>query len=124
MRWNALFITGWCLVGSAPLLGQARETIPTPTDTTAPNIPGVVAGGTKVQVLQTWDRGFGGEGPIGMPDGSLLFTQQDLVRVDRNGNSSTIRPRNVAFAGPDRKTLCIITPGVADTSRHARWRER
>jgi gluconolactonase len=50
----------------------------------------VVAGGTKVQVIK---EGFQGtEGPIGMPDGSLIFTETTanrITRIDADGNTST-----------------------------------
>jgi gluconolactonase len=57
------------------------------TETIAPNIPGVVKGGTPVKVLK---EGFKStEGPMGLPDGSLLFTTGDLIyRIDLSGNSS------------------------------------
>src|SRR5436190_2542745 len=54
-------------------------TPPPATDTVAPNIPGVVAGGTKVHVIKD---GFDGtEGPIAMPDGSLIFTETTANRI-------------------------------------------
>lgn len=66
--------------------------VKSPPDTTAPNIPGVVRGGTKVHLIRDLFRST--EGPIAMPDGSLLFTEQDagdgrLVRIDANGKIST-----------------------------------
>ena len=73
--------------------GQARagaQAPPPATDTVAPNIPGVVAGGTKVQVIKD---GFDGtEGPIAMPDGSLIFTEtmaNRVTRIDKDGKTST-----------------------------------
>ena len=63
-----------------------------PGDTTAPDIPGVVVGGTKVHLIR--DLFQSTEGPIAMPDGSLLFTEQDagdgrLVRIGIDGTIST-----------------------------------
>lgn len=62
---------------------------PPPTDTVAPNIPGVVAAGTPVKVIKS---GFNGsEGPISLPDGSLIFTEQPasrITRIDKDGNAS------------------------------------
>ena len=50
-------------------------------DTVAPGIPGVVAAGTPVTVIK---EGFQGtEGPIAMPDGSLLFTEPAANRISR-----------------------------------------
>ncbi len=58
---------------------EARQTAaPAPTETTAPDIPGVVTGGTKVELVASGLRGTGG--PIAAPDGTLLFTEQDANR--------------------------------------------
>jgi gluconolactonase len=73
---------------AAPAPAAAPQ--PPATNTVAPNIPGVVAGGTTVEVIQ---EGFNGtEGPIGMPDGSLIFTETNanrITRIDGDGNTST-----------------------------------
>lgn len=83
--------------------GQAPAAVPPATDTVAPNISGVVAGGTKVQVI---GEGFEGtEGPIGMPDGSLIFTEtaaNRITRIDGDGKTSTFLenqngPNGLAF---------------------------
>ena len=63
-----------------------------PPDTTAPEIPGVVRAGTRVQLIR--DLFQATEGPIAMPDGSLLFTEQDagdgrLVKIDKDDTIST-----------------------------------
>jgi gluconolactonase len=63
--------------GFRTTLGQ----IPEPTATVAPEIPGVVAGGTPVEVIARGLRGT--EGPIAAPDGTLLFTEQDANRISR-----------------------------------------
>src|SRR5881392_247339 len=66
-------------------LAQApgQPPLPPATDTVAPNIPGVVAGGTKVQVIKD---GFDGtEGPIAMSDGSLIFTETTANRITHIG---------------------------------------
>ena len=70
---------------SRTTLGQSPE----PTATVAPEIPGVVAGGTRVEVVARGLRGT--EGPIAAPDGSLLFTEQDanrISKIDANGRVS------------------------------------
>ena len=88
---TALLFVG-CLIGTAPAVAQAPAQMQkSPPDTEAPEIPGVVAGGTRVQLIR--DQFQGTEGPIGMPDGSFLFTEQDagdgaLVRIDPDGNVS------------------------------------
>src|SRR5262245_25053837 len=65
--------------------------VKSPPDTMAPDIPGVVRGGTPVHLIK--DLFHSTEGPIAMPDGSLLFTEQDagdgqLVKIDKNDNVS------------------------------------
>jgi sugar lactone lactonase YvrE len=68
---------------------QAAATEPA-TDTVAPAIPGVVAAGTKVQAIKSGFQGT--EGPIGLPDGTLIFTETQanrITRIDANGNTST-----------------------------------
>ena len=93
MRSRAQWLAGLgvaCLVlaaGAAP--GQGQEPPPA-TNTVAPNIPGVVAGGTTVQVIK--DGLDGTEGPIAMPDGTLVFTEtaaNRITRIDRDGKFST-----------------------------------
>lgn len=88
----ALFLVmGVLCVASASGQGPP-PVVKSPPDTAAPDIPGVVVGGTKVQLIR--DLFQSTEGPIAMPDGSLLFTEQDagdgrLVRIDKDGNVST-----------------------------------
>lgn len=68
--------------------GQPPE--PPGTDTVAPNIPGVVAGGTVVKFIK---EGFDGtEGPVPLPDGSVIFTElrsNRIIRIDQDGKTST-----------------------------------
>jgi gluconolactonase len=95
MRLKALFIV-LSLLGSIAVFaqapGQGRGQAPQapPTETVAPNIPGVVAGGTKVQVIK--DGFQGTEGPISLPDGSLIFTETQanrITKIDKDNNTST-----------------------------------
>jgi len=70
--------------------GRGGQPQPPPTETAAPNIPGVVAAGTKVQPIK--DGFQGTEGPIGTPDGSLIFTETNanrITKIDASGNTST-----------------------------------
>lgn len=68
-----------------------QQAAPAPlTETTAPNIPGVVAGGAKVTPIR--DGFQGTEGPITLPDGSLIFaetTASRITRIDKDNNIST-----------------------------------
>jgi gluconolactonase len=87
------------------------------TDTAAPDIPGVVKGGTKVQVIK---EGFQGtEGPIGMRDGSLIFTETNasrITKIDKDGKTSTFLENTngsngLAFDSKGRLISVQTTPG-------------
>lgn len=76
---------------AAPAAAAAPPAIPVPTNLVVETaIPGVVAAGTPIQLIKT---GFeGAEGPVGMPDGSVLFTEtraSRITRIDPAGNIST-----------------------------------
>jgi gluconolactonase len=81
-----------CLASSLAAFAQGggQAPPPQPTETVAPNIPGVVAGGTKIQVIK---NGFQGtEGPLALPDGGLIFTETQankITKIDRDNNIST-----------------------------------
>ena len=67
---------------SGLIAAQGRGGAPQPpADAVAPDIPGVVAGGTKVQLLK--DGLDGTEGPIAMPDGSVIFSEINANRIHR-----------------------------------------
>src|SRR5678816_388603 len=77
------------VLGQGPGQGQAPP--PPATDTVAPDIPGVVKGGTKVTVIK--DDFQGTEGPIALPDGTLAFTEggaNRITRIDRDGKVSVL----------------------------------
>jgi gluconolactonase len=94
MRWKATFVAAICLLWSVAAFAQGQGAAPAPpppaVDTVAPDIPGVVKGGTKVQVIK---EGFTGtEGPIALPDGSLIFTEtaaNRITKIDKDNNIST-----------------------------------
>ncbi len=80
------------LVGQADAQAPPAAPPPAPAlkETVATEIPGVIRGGTKIVLLR--DGFMGTEGVISMPDGSMLFTEQDadrIIKVDRNDNIST-----------------------------------
>ena len=91
--------------GQPPYVGPATETV-------APDIPGVVKGGTRIEVVK---EGFQGtEGPIALPDGSLIFTEGDrITKIDKDGKTSTFledtnRANGLAF---DAKGRLIAAQG-------------
>jgi gluconolactonase len=106
------------LLCSSPSFAQSSAQPPPPaTDTVAPDIPGVVAAGTKVQVIK---EGFQGtEGPIGLPDGSLLFTETNanrITKIDKDNNVSTFLENSngsngLAFDARGRLITVQTTPG-------------
>jgi gluconolactonase len=107
----------WFAITSA-LLAQGRgEQQPPPTETVAPDIPGVVKAGTKVQVIKSGFQGT--EGPIGMPDGSLIFTETQANRITRiaaDGTTSTFLENTngsngLAFDAKGRLISVQTTPG-------------
>jgi gluconolactonase len=72
-------------------LGQRGEGQPPPPPfTLAPDIPGVVKGGTKVELIR---EGFmGAQGATQAPDGSLLLTERmanRITKIDKDGNISS-----------------------------------
>jgi len=79
------------LVCSLVVFGQqGAPPLEPATDTVAPDIPGVVRGGTKVQAIK--DGLQATEGPITLPDGSVIFTETTanrITKIDKDGNVST-----------------------------------
>ena len=97
--------------------GAAQAPVPPATDTVAPAIPGVVAAGTKVSVIK---EGFQGtEGPIALPDGSVVFTETNasrITKIDANNNVSTFLENSngsngLAFDSKGRMISVQTTPG-------------
>jgi gluconolactonase len=70
-----LTLTLLLLLPTLPAHAQ-QDVIP---NAATPAIPGIVAGGLPLELVA---RGFdGSEGPLGLPDGSLLFTETRANRV-------------------------------------------
>ena len=68
------------LAASSGTLAQETQQPIAPKELVAPDIPGVVKGGTKI--VRISEGGFnGGEGAITMTDGSLLFAEQGAARI-------------------------------------------
>ena len=111
----ALAIALACALAGAPLYAQAPAGMPaSPPDTLATDIPGVVAGGTRVQLVR--DRFQATEGPIAMPDGSLLFTEQDAGDGALQCGPELVRRRNRPFAVHAHTACqrCIVDVWILD----------
>jgi len=113
---RALTLTLLTSLFAAPLMAQAPAP-PVVAETTATAIPGVIAAGTKVEVIKS---GFSGtEGPIGMADGSLIFTETQanrITRIDANNQISTFLENTngsngLAFDSKGRLISVQTTPG-------------
>jgi gluconolactonase len=119
MQANAAVSAALCLFMSNAIFAQRGGQAPQgpPTETTAPEIPGVVAAGTKVQVIK--DGFQGTEGPIGLPDGSLIFTETQanrIARIDKDDKTSiflenTNGSNGLAFDSKGRLISVQTTPG-------------
>ena len=99
--------------------GRGQQQQPPPTETEAPDIPSVVKAGTKVQVIKAGFQGT--EGPIGLPDGTLIFTETAANRITRiaadNSTSTFLENTNgangLAFDAKGRLFAVQTTPGQA-----------
>ena len=119
MRWTPLMIlAAVSLVGSAAAVSQGQGQVRTPevppTDTIAEDIPGVIKGGTKIEVVIANVPGHGDpgvtlqgtEGPIALPDGTMVFCETILARVakvERDGKESVFVDAALA-GGPNGLT--------------------
>src|SRR5690349_15908504 len=94
MRLKAIFLAVASFLISVRATSQEQGQQPRPaeapvTETTANDIPGVITGGTKIQVVIASVPGHGipgvatqgTEGPIAMPDGTIVFCETNLGRV-------------------------------------------
>ena len=119
-RWMQRF--GWttAAVLLAAAVAGAQPAPPVATDTVATEIPGVVAGGTKVEVIKS---GFTGtEGPVSLPDGSLIFTETQanrITRIDKDAGATSVFVENtngsngLGFDAKGRLISVQTTPGQA-----------
>lgn len=114
---TATFLTG--VAAAALTLAQPPAAPPpAPTPTTTPAIAGVVAAGTTVEVIKS---GFTGtEGPIGLPDGHLIFTETQANRItkidkDTGATSTFLESTNgsngLGFDAKGRLISVQTTPG-------------
>jgi gluconolactonase len=76
--------------GSPPRVSQRGgvEVAPPPANFTASSIPGVVAAGTRIELVAAGLQRT--EGPVAMPDGSMLVSgPNSILKVDESDNVST-----------------------------------
>jgi hypothetical protein len=113
MRSKAIILAVVSFLVSVSAFGQEQsQTRPAEapaTDTIAKDIPGVIKGGTRIQVVIASVPGHGApgvvvqgtEGPIALPDGNMIFCETVLgrvARVDKDGNESVFVDAAVANA--------------------------
>ena len=116
MKSIAVFVLIWGLFFSTTASAQVARGNPD-HDTFATAIPGVISGGAKIQFLDDGYRGT--EGPIALPDGSIVFTEtrrNRLMRVDQDGNGSrwlfnTNGANGLAFDSEGRLIAVQTVPG-------------
>jgi sugar lactone lactonase YvrE len=107
------------LVGSVAVSGQGQGQVRAPevppTDTIADDIPGVIKGGTKIEVVIANVAGHGDpgvtlqgtEGPIALPDGTLVFCETILGRiakVERDTGKESVFVDAALAGGPNGLT--------------------
>lgn len=122
MKLKALLVGTACVCFlSVVTLGQAPAAVPQApaADTVAPDIPGVVAGGTKVHLIKD---GFNGtEGTITLPDGSVIFsetTASRTIKIDKDDKVSTFLENTNGSNGMafDREGRLFVTQVPFGTS--------
>lgn len=106
------------LTGAAAAARAQPATPAAPAATVAAAIPGVIAAGTTVEVIKS---GFTGtEGPVGLPDGSLIFTETQanrITRIDKDTNATSVFLENtngsngLGFDARGRLISVQTTPG-------------
>lgn len=90
MKTKAMLTIIRCLIVSVLITGPLAHA-QTPAETVAPGIAGVVASGTRVELIWT-TLTDSADGIVGAPDGSLLFAQEPvgkISRIDADGQVTT-----------------------------------
>ena len=116
MKSKVMLVLIWGLLYSAAASAQVAEGN-AKYDTVATAIPGVIEAGAKIRFLQ--ERFQGTEGPIALPDGTIVFTETNanrLMRIDPDGNRSrwlfnTGGANGLAFDSQGRLIAVQTIPG-------------
>ncbi len=88
MRRTCLVAVGVLISTSAfAQRGGRQEEAPPPASITAPAIAGVVAAGTRIELVKSGLQRT--EGPVAMQDGSMLVSSTSIIKVDSSDNVST-----------------------------------
>ena len=88
MKRTCLVAVGVLISTSALAQRGGRQDAPPPASFTAPSIPGVVAAGTKIELVNADLRRT--EGPVAMQDGSMLVSSTNsILKVDASDNVTT-----------------------------------
>ena len=104
MKRTCLVAVGVLISTSALAQRGGRQEAPPPASFTATSIPGVVAAGTKIELVKAGLQRT--EGPVAMQDGSMLVSSTNsILKVDcpiTSRRSSRIRTRPTAWDGTSR----------------------
>ena len=88
MKRTCLVAVGVLISTSALAQRGGRQEAPPPASFTASSIPGVVAAGTRIELVAAGLQRT--EGPVAMPDGSMLVSgPNSILKVDGSDNVST-----------------------------------
>jgi hypothetical protein len=88
MTFTCLVAVGVLISTSALAQRGGRQEAPPPASFTATSIPGVVAAGTKIELVAAGLQRT--EGPVAMQDGSMLVSgPNSILKVDASDNVST-----------------------------------
>lgn len=86
MRRTCLVAVG-LLISTSALAQRGGPQVEAPASFTATSIPGVVAAGTKIDLVRAGLQRT--EGPVAMRDGSMLVSSTGILKVDLSDNVST-----------------------------------
>lgn len=120
---NAVVVVLCALFSISTFAQGGRSGTPPPpaTETVAPGIPGVVAKGAKVTIVKDGMRSS--EGPLAMPDGTVLVTEPGASRVhkiDKSGAMSVFLENSdrANGLGLDSKGRVIATTALSIAVLH------